>query len=109
VKWIETVGGVRSPIAFGGDSADLCAIYGPDVVVLVADAGLGTINAVRLSAAALDAPRLVVYLNHWSGEHLHELNRAWLSDRDGFEVVIDVADLAARLSPSTSDRRSPRG
>ena len=28
----------------------------PDVVVLVADAGLGTINAVRLSVAAL-APR----------------------------------------------------
>jgi dethiobiotin synthetase len=109
VKWIETIGGVRSPIAFDGDSADLCAIYEPDVVVLVADAGLGTINAVRLSAAVLEAPRLVVYLNHWSGEHVHELNHAWLTDRDGFDVVIDVPDLAARLSPSTSGRRSPHG
>lgn len=109
VKWIETVGGVRSPIAFDGDSADLCARYQPDVVVLVADAGLGTINAVRLSATALAAPRLVVYLNHWNGSELHELNRAWLSDRDGFEVVIDVRSLARAISPSTSDRRSPHG
>jgi len=109
VQWIETVGGVRSPIAFDGDSADLCARYAPDTVVLVADAGLGTINAVRLSATALSAPRLVVYLNHWDGSELHELNRAWLVDRDGFDVVIDPPSLAARISPSTSDRRSPRG
>ena len=109
VKWIETVGGVRSPIAFDGDSADLCARYEPDVVVLVADAGLGTINAVRLSATALAAPRLVVYLNHWDGSQLHELNRAWLTDRDGFDVVIDASSLAANVSPSTSDRRSPHG
>ena len=109
VQWIETVGGVRSPIAFDGDSADLCAIYEPDMVVLVADAGLGTINAVRLSATALAAPRLVVYLNHWDGSELHELNRAWLRDRDGFDAVVRVADLADRISPSTSGRRSPHG
>ena len=109
VKWVETVGGVRSPIAFDGDSADVCALYEPDVIVLVADAGLGTINAVRLSMTALAAPRLVVYLNHWNGSDLHELNRAWLADRDGFDVVIDVPSLASRISPSTSDRRSPHG
>jgi len=97
VQWIETVGGVRSPIAFDGDSADLCALYEPDVIVLVADAGLGTINAVRLSETALPASRLVVYLNHFDGSELHELNRAWLGDRDGFDVVIDVPSLAARL------------
>ena len=109
VKWVETVGGVRSPIAFDGDSADLCEMYRPDAVVLVADAGLGTINAVRLSATAITAPRVVVYLNHWDGSELHELNRAWLADRDGFDVAIDVPSLAARVSPSTSGRRSPHG
>jgi len=99
VKWVETVGGVRSPIAFDGDSADIAERYRPDAVVLVADAGLGTINAVRLSATAITAPRLVVYLNHWDGSELHELNRAWLSDRDGLDVVIDVPSLANRIQP----------
>jgi len=97
VRWVETVGGVRSPIAFDGDSADLCAALDPDLVVLVADAGLGTINAVRLSAAALEPRPLVVYLNHWNGEQLHELNRAWLADRDGFEVVVTPDELAEQL------------
>ena len=98
VRWVETVGGVRSPIAFDGDSADLCAALEPDLVVLVADAGLGTINAVRLSATALEPWPLVVYLNQWNGEQLHELNRAWLTDRDGFEVVVDVQALGRRIS-----------
>jgi hypothetical protein len=61
---------------------------------------------VRLSAAALDASRLVVYLNHWDGSNLHELNCAWLSDRDRFDIVIDVPSLAEHISPSTSGRRS---
>ena len=98
VRWVETVGGVRSPIAFDGDSADLCAALEPDLVVLVADAGLGTINAVRLSATALEPWPLVVYLNRWNGEQLHELNRAWLTDRDGFEVVVDIQTLGRRTS-----------
>ena len=50
---VETAGGVRSPQASDGDTTDLLAALGPDVVVLVADAGLGTINAVRLSMDAL--------------------------------------------------------
>ena len=97
VRWVETVGGVRSPIAFDGDSADLCAALEPELTVLVADAGLGTINAVRLSATALGSRPLVVYLNHWDGTQLHELNRAWLADRDGFDVVVDPEALAGRV------------
>ena len=50
---VEGVGGPRSPIAADGDTVDLRGHIRPDVVVLVADAGLGTINAVRLSADAL--------------------------------------------------------
>ena len=99
VRWVETVGGVRSPIAFDGDSADLCAALDPDLVVLVADAGLGTINAVRLSATSLAPLPVVVYLNHWDGAQLHELNRAWLADRDGFEVIVDAKALAQRVLP----------
>ena len=45
---VETAGGVRSPQADDGDVCDLVAALGPDLVVLVADAGLGTINSIRL-------------------------------------------------------------
>ena len=99
VRWVETVGGVRSPIAFDGDSADLCRALDPDLIVLVADGGLGTINAVRLSATPLAPLPVVVYLNHWDGAQLHELNRAWLADRDGFEVIVDPLALAERVLP----------
>src|SRR5690606_18753721 len=50
VRWVELVGGPRSPLTGDGDGVDLTARLAPDVVVLVADAGLGTINAVVLSA-----------------------------------------------------------
>src|SRR5207253_319848 len=68
VRWVETVGGVRSPMTFDGDSVDVCAAVEPDLVVLVADAGLGTINAVRLSARPLTPWPLVVFLNRWEGD-----------------------------------------
>ena len=53
VGLVETAGGVRSPLAADGDCLALCAELTPDLVVLVADAGLGTINAVRLTTEAL--------------------------------------------------------
>ena len=103
VRWVETVGGVRSPIAFDGDSVDLCTALEPDVVVLVADAGLGTINSVRLSAAALQPATVVVHLNRYDdSDELHLLNRAWLEDRDGFDVVVDPHALATRLAPDAA-------
>jgi dethiobiotin synthetase len=99
VCWVETVGGVRSPIASDGDSADLCAALEPDLVVLVGDAGLGTINSVRVSAPALARWPLIVYLNHYDeSDDLHTLNRAWLTDRDGFDTTTTPQELAARIS-----------
>jgi dethiobiotin synthetase len=72
------------------------------VVVLVADAGLGTINAVRLSLEALDRgahlATLLVHLNRYDGsDELHRANRAWLAERHGLDVEVTLADLAARL------------
>jgi dethiobiotin synthetase len=113
VGLVETVGGVRSPHAHDGDGVDLGAAIRPDRLVLVADAGLGTINAVRLSVAALGsvtgpdgAPLApVVVLNRFDpGSDLHRRNRAWLSDRDGLDVVPatthELAALADRLAPA---------
>ena len=52
--WSSAAGGVLSPIADDGDGVSLAEHLDPDRVVLVADAGLGTINAVRLSVGVLD-------------------------------------------------------
>lgn len=90
VGLVETAGGVRSPIADDGDCLHLCAALAPDLVVLVADAGLGTINAVRLSTGSLGgvAADLVVVLNRFDPtEDVHVQNAEWLRSRDGLTVV----------------------
>jgi dethiobiotin synthetase len=90
VGLVETAGGVRSPIASDGDCLHLCQALGPDLIVLVADAGLGTINAVRLSSDALGAvvAALVVVLNRFDPtEDVHVENAEWLRSRDRLTVV----------------------
>jgi dethiobiotin synthetase len=95
---LEAAGGVRSPIAADGDSASLARALEPQVVVLVADAGLGTINAVRLSVAALAGLPVVVVLNRFDvTDDLHRRNREWLEVRDGYEVVTEMDELAVRI------------
>jgi dethiobiotin synthetase len=99
---VETAGGPRSPLADDGDSVSLAAALAPDVVVLVADAGLGTINAVRLSLVAFTgvAP-VVVVLNRYDDDlAVHHANRAWLATTDGVDVVTTLDDLVARLTKS---------
>ena len=93
---VETVGGPRSPLAADADSAALAAALGADLAVLVAHAGLGAINAVRLSASAAPGP-LVVFLNRFDGTDLHDRNLRWLQ-ADGFDVVTRVPDLARRVA-----------
>ncbi len=87
VGWVETVGGPRSPLAADADSAALAAALAPDLVVLVADAGLGAINAVLLCVPVVPPP-VVVVLNRFDGGDLHRRNRAWLAER-GLEVAVD--------------------
>jgi len=100
VGLVEGAGGPRSPIAADGDNATLASSIAPALVLLVADAGLGTINAVRMSAAAFGERQIVVVLNRFD-EHdpLHRRNRDWLTCRDGFDVVTGVDATAARIVP----------
>jgi len=98
LRWVEAAGGVRSPIASDGDSVGLCYLLKPDLVVLVADAGLGTINAVRLSCSALSGHDVAVILNRFDpADRLHVANRSWLTDRDGFNVLSDPSALSTVL------------
>jgi dethiobiotin synthetase len=63
----------------------------------VADAGLGTINAVLLSAAPFQDLGLepIVLLNRYDrAVDLHERNRAWLAARCAGPVVTSTVELA---------------
>jgi len=87
---IETVGGLRSPVAHDGDSRDLVRRIEPDEVLLVADAGLGTINAVRLATEALSFAKVTTLLNRFDADNeLHRRNREWLEVRDCLRVIVD--------------------
>lgn len=105
VGLVETAGGVRSPLAADSDNVALCDALDPAFVVLVADAGLGTINLVRLSVAALARHQVVVAMNRYDDDDdLHRRNRHWLSRRDGLDVVVDVDALASRLAGDVRER-----
>lgn len=95
VGLLEPAGGVRSPMtADGADTVDLIHAVTPDDVVLVADAGLGTINAVRLCVDALAGAPVTVFLNRFdAGDPLHAANRDWLAAHLGAPVVTEVQDL----------------
>lgn len=99
---VEGAGGVRSPIAADADNVDLVAALAPERVLLVADAGLGTINAVRLSVDALatvvPAASVLVLLNRYDArDDLHRRNAAWLT-ASGYQVRTDCGTLADDLT-----------
>jgi dethiobiotin synthetase len=102
VGLVETAGGAWSPQASDGlHAGDFAEQLGADGVLLVADAGLGVINAVRGAMAAFDtaARPVVVFLNRYD-EHdgLHVENRAWLARFDHFTVVTSIAEAASVLA-----------
>jgi len=95
VGLVETVGGVRAPLAHDADSVDLVRRLQVDEVLLVADAGLGTLNAVRLSLECLKPLPVTVFLNRYDASNeLHRLNRRWLLERDGVRAITEVEEWA---------------
>lgn len=102
VRIVEGAGGPRSPLAVDGDTVSLGRALDADIVVLIAPAGLGTINAVRLAVAPFhsDHPdaRLVVGLNHYDADDdLHRRNHGWLA-AEGLHLVTSPAELAEALT-----------
>lgn len=98
VVLIEGVGGPRSPLADDGDTVEL-ARAAADLVILVAEAALGAINAVTLAAEALAEQELMVFLNRYDDAHsLHRWNRRWLEEVAGLDVAVAIEDLADRVT-----------
>ena len=95
---VETVGGVRSPMADDADSATFVHALQADHIVLVADSGLGAINAVRLCVDVLAPAPITVVLNRFDGDSfVHRANRDWLTDRVGLSVVTTVEECVAAV------------
>lgn len=104
VALVESAGGVRSPLAADGDTVTLVELLQPDLVLLVADAELGTINSVTLSLEALDrgshVAKIVVVLNRFEPiDELHRRNRDWLADHLGVDVLVSVPSVLAAVRP----------
>jgi dethiobiotin synthetase len=98
VGLVEGVGGPRSPISDDGDNVDLARVLAPDLVVIVADAGLGTINAVRMSVTAFASfATPIIALNRFGTDRLHERNLEHLVHVDGLDVITAPRALADRL------------
>ena len=94
IGWFETVGGPRSPISIDGDGVTFAHALAPDLVVLVADAGLGTINSVLLSLAPFSDFNTTVFLNRFDpNNELHHMNLDWLRTREGLDVHADIEAL----------------
>ena len=91
---VEGAGGVASPIASDGHSADLARALRADTAILVADADLGAINAVRLSHPALAPIPVIVHLNRYRPEDdLHQRNLQWLRHRDKLTLTTTIDEL----------------
>lgn len=109
VGLVETAGGIRSPLAGDGDCLAFCRALRPDVVLLVADAGLGTINAVRLGFDALESLSVpvVVVLNRFDDSvDVHVRNRDWLR-ADGLDVLTVPGDESKLVESVAPARRAP--
>jgi len=101
VGLVETAGGLRSPQAVDGDALDLVSALAPSLVVAVADAGLGTIHAVRLVTSAMagvDVPYVVVLNRFDSADPLNLDNLRWLTQQDRLDVLPGDGDGIAALS-----------
>jgi dethiobiotin synthetase len=100
VGLVEQAGGAGSPQAADGDGVDMVDLLQPDLVVLVARPGLGTLSDISLASRAMGAARMVAYLNRFEGgEEVHVANRRWLRERLGLVVVISPAELAGVVEP----------
>lgn len=96
---VELAGGIWSPHAHDGDGIALTAALAPARIVLVADAGLGTLNSIRPAVAALTpiAPVTTLLNRYDDAVELHRRNLAWLVDTDGIATVTALSDLADTL------------
>jgi dethiobiotin synthetase len=104
---VEMAGGVASPQAHDGEPLVLLTELEPDRIVLVSDAGLGTINATTLSLASIRAATgedAIVVVNRFDpGDDLHRRNLEWLK-RDAIDPVVSRTDASSDCGHAVMQR-----
>lgn len=96
---VELAGGIGSPQGADGDGVDVVELLRPDLVVLVAPAGLGTLSNISLARRALGSEHLVVFLNRFDPtDELHVANMHWISERYGLSLTTELGELAGLLA-----------
>jgi dethiobiotin synthetase len=116
---VEMAGGVTSPIS--SDSLTIEFIEGVKAsdLLLVADAGLGTINAVfltfvylynaRHNADLVEKGRLTIVMNRFDSEsELHRRNARWLREKYRIHVVVSATGDES-FAPEVLQRTEPSG
>ncbi|MDE0161825.1 MAG: dethiobiotin synthase [Acidimicrobiaceae bacterium] len=104
---VEGVGGLYSPVAPDGHNLDLIERIEPDLVIVVAPAGLGGIHDSMACASPLAAYRHAVFLNRFDPRiEVHSLNLRWLRDA-GLAVATSLPELADIVGTDPVGR--PRG
>ena len=91
---VESVGGVRSPIAADGDTRRprRCAATRTRASSSPTPASARSTPCASLSTA-LAPHRVVVFLNRFDpDDDVHVRNADWLRAREGFEVITDLDD-----------------
>ena len=102
---LEGAGGIHSPIADDGDTLSLIEATRPALVIVVADAQLGTINNIRLTVSALRGQPFLIHLNRYDPTvELHQLNFQWLTQRLDLAMTTTIDELARICSDLPTDR-----
>ena len=97
VGLVEGVGGLYSPLASDGHNLDLIERIQPDLVVVVAPAGLGGIHDTMACTLPLSAFPRAVFCNRFDPHtEIHGLNVRWLRDA-GLAVATSLAELAGAV------------
>ncbi|MPZ69303.1 MAG: AAA family ATPase [Actinobacteria bacterium] len=105
--FVEGVGGPRSPLTDDADTVDLAEALDARMVLLVADAGLGTINAVLLAVAALEKWDTIVFLNRFEpGNDLHRRNLEWLREAESLSPITSVKELSHQVQRRNPQRKA---
>ena len=97
VGLLETAGGLLSPQAEDGEGTAVLAGVQPDLVLVVADAALGVVHAVRAVVGRLAWPSVVILNRYDPSADVHRRSRHWLVERDGL-IVLGLPGAGAELA-----------
>ncbi len=119
VGLLEGAGGVLSPFCKDADFIDLMELQKVDIVLCIADATLGSLNAIltnyfgfkyqieKRNYVNLKKAGFIVFLNRFDEDlRLHQLNYDWLKSNFEQAVYKDIEELSGYLADLSNKNKS---